>query len=834
MKGHRISDKAYKFIFESSLDIILVTTPEGMVLDANSAVELLFGYTHDEIIKLNRSQLIDTNDQRSSALLNDLSLKGEVKGEITLIKKDGTKFPAEISAIILPAQNDEKQNLMTIRDITERKHAEEENKIFATMVDTSIDGVTVQDFEGNVLSWNQGAEEIYGYSKSEALESSIYLIIPGDCKDEKQALIYDLKNGADAISIETKRITKDGRVLDIWLTLTTLKDDDGKPYAFTTIERDITEQKKLKEKQQELLEQLKHFNEELTVSNEELQSTTEELRVSNEKLQQQGEELLLVNQALMVSKKHYQQFFDNPLTGFALCEIITDNKEEPVDFVYLDVNQAFENFTGFKKEDVLNKKVSDILPLEEVSEIIKIYGNVALTGESANIEYPIPSLNKYYQIAAFSPEKKQFIAFFTDITQNKKAEENIKMLADVVDSSDDAIITKSLEGIITSWNKGAEKIYGYKAEEVLEQNISILAPYSLKNEISHLIENIKQGKQIDHYETLRVKKDGTLINVSLTLSPVFDDRGKLVAVSTISRDITEHMKAEEKNLELLEKLQASSEELTASNEELQATSEELKTANESLQLQMQFEVEANKELKEVASKLKISNSELEQFAYVSSHDLQEPLRMVASFTQLLERRYKGQLDEDADEYIGFIVEGSQRMKYLIDDLLEFSRLNTQVKEFELSYLEIALEDVLLKLQISIKDYNAKITHEPLPTLMVDLMQIRQLFQNLISNAIKFHGDEPPEIHISAQKNGNEWIFGVSDNGIGIKPEHQELIFGIFKRLHTREEYPGTGIGLSICKRIIERHGGRIWVESEPGKGSTFYFTIPMKSIKKMK
>jgi light-regulated signal transduction histidine kinase (bacteriophytochrome) len=307
-----------------------------------------------------------------------------------------------------------------------------------------------------------------------------------------------------------------------------------------------------------------------------------------------------------------------------------------------------------------------------------------------------------------------------------------------------------------------------------------------------------------------------------------------VAVSTISRDITEHMKAEEKNLELLEKLQASSEELTASNEELQATSEELKTANESLQLQMQFEVEANKELKEVASKLKISNSELEQFAYVSSHDLQEPLRMVASFTQLLERRYKGQLDEDADEYIGFIVEGSQRMKYLIDDLLEFSRLNTQVKEFELSYLEIALEDVLLKLQISIKDYNAKITHEPLPTLMVDLMQIRQLFQNLISNAIKFHGDEPPEIHISAQKNGNEWIFGVSDNGIGIKPEHQELIFGIFKRLHTREEYPGTGIGLSICKRIIERHGGRIWVESEPGKGSTFYFTIPMKSIKKMK
>ena len=212
--------------------------------------------------------------------------------------------------------------------------------------------------------------------------------------------------------------------------MTALKDDNGKPYAFTSIERDITDQKRLKEKQRELLERLQHFNEELTVSNEELQSTTEELRVSNEKLQQQGEELLIVNQALMVSKKYYQQFFDNPLTGFALCEIIIDNKGEPVDFIYLDVNQAFENFTGFKKEDVLNKKVSDILPLEEVAEIIKIYGKVALTGESAYIEYPIPSLNKYYQIAAFSPEKNQFIAFFTDITQSKKAEENIKMLAD--------------------------------------------------------------------------------------------------------------------------------------------------------------------------------------------------------------------------------------------------------------------------------------------------------------------------------------------------------------------------------------------------------------------
>jgi light-regulated signal transduction histidine kinase (bacteriophytochrome) len=341
-----------------------------------------------------------------------------------------------------------------------------------------------------------------------------------------------------------------------------------------------------------------------------------------------------------------------------------------------------------------------------------------------------------------------------------------------------------------------------------------------------LIEKIKQGKRIDHYETLRVKKDESLINVSITLSPIFDASGKLIAISTIARDITESKKAEEKMQELLEHLQSSEEDLTASNEELRATSEELKTTNDELHLQMDYEVAAKSELEEIAIKLKISNKELEQFAYVASHDLQEPLRMVTSFTQLLERRYKNKLDREADDYIGFIVEGSKRMKYLIDDLLEFSRLNTQVREFESVLLEIALEDVLRNLTASIAENNAQITHDPLPAIMGDPSQINQLLQNLITNAIKFHGDESPKIHISAVESGDEWIIGVSDEGIGIDPEHQEQIFRIFKRLHTREEYEGTGIGLAICKRIVDRHNGKIWVESELGKGSTFYFTIP--------
>jgi light-regulated signal transduction histidine kinase (bacteriophytochrome) len=229
--------------------------------------------------------------------------------------------------------------------------------------------------------------------------------------------------------------------------------------------------------------------------------------------------------------------------------------------------------------------------------------------------------------------------------------------------------------------------------------------------------------------------------------------------------------------------------------------------------------------KELINKLKTSNKELEQFAYVASHDLQEPLRMVASFSQLLERRYKDQIDEDADDYIEFIVEGANRMKKLIDDLLAFSRLNTEAKEFKLTDTNSALDDVLVNLNPTIMENNAQITHDPLPIIKVDSSQIRQLFQNLITNAIKFHGDEPPKIHISAEETGKEWLFSVSDNGIGIDSNHLEKIFNVFNRLHTREEYEGTGIGLAICKRIVERHGGKIWVESEPGKGSTFYFTL---------
>jgi PAS domain S-box-containing protein len=1062
--------------------------PDGSLGIVNKAFEELTGYTQEELKSSDWSDTLtppEFHDMEHEKLEKLQRIGQPVKYEKEYIRKDGIRVPIELLVhLVRNEDGSPKFYYSFITDITERKERE--------MLSDALN--KLNSYINSILDYDEIMQLIVEEgAKAVGAESSVINLIEGDNWVVKFAY-----NFPDNIIGQIKS--------DLESPTSVYVANEKKAVAFNDAPNDSRVNKNgmrlhgvssvlvapiiLKDEVKGIIAFYHHQN---TVVFSEAQIDFANKLASS--LSQAVENAQLFDE-IKKSEKHYQQFFDNPLNGFAFCEIITDEIGKPVDFIYLDVNNAFENFTGLKREDVLNKKVTEILPSEDVAEIIKIYGKVALTGESANFEYSIPSLNKYYEIVAFSPERTQFIAFFTDIserkkteedlkkseksladaqriahignwewniqtgeiewsdeiysiykldkdsyvptldsfanyvhpddrelmnnvmdqiiserkslnfsfriilddgseltldtiaeithydengnplivtgvnyditerkkaeeikqallekeeklttelstlienivdevwffdsqgniklanaaarkfeqkvelesanllddlitgvevydgegnprpnegappiralkgeiltnleeivvfprlgetqyrqvssapikndaneitgavsvvrdiTEQKKSEENIRKLADVVESSNDAIITKSLEGIITSWNKGAEKIYGYEAEEVLGQNISILAPNSLKDEILQLIEKIKQGKRIDHYETLRVKKDESLVNVSITLSPIFDASGKLIAISTIARDITESKKAEEKMQELLEHLQSSEEDLTASNEELRATSEELKTTNDELHLQMDYEVAAKSELEEIAIKLKISNKELEQFAYVASHDLQEPLRMVTSFTQLLERRYKNKLDREADDYIGFIVEGSKRMKYLIDDLLEFSRLNTQVREFESVLLEIALEDVLRNLTASIAENNAQITHDPLPAIMGDPSQINQLLQNLITNAIKFHGDESPKIHISAVESGDEWIIGVSDEGIGIDPEHQEQIFRIFKRLHTREEYEGTGIGLAICKRIVDRHNGKIWVESELGKGSTFYFTIP--------
>jgi len=300
-------------------------------------------------------------------------------------------------------------------------------------------------------------------------------------------------------------------------------------------------------------------------------------------------------------------------------------------------------------------------------------------------------------------------------------------------------------------------------------------PY--QNEDWPLSRSIATGEVVQAEEINCKRGDETWITLSINSAPIRDLQGRIVMGVGVFDDITKRKQADE---------------------ELQRTLDELKH----------------------------SNAELEEFAYVASHDLQEPLRGIAGLTQLLQRRYQGQLDSRADEYITHIVDGTQRMQTLINDLLAYSRIGRRGEAIQPTEAGVALKAALKNLNAAILEVDATITNESLPTVKADATQLNQLFQNLIGNAIKFRSERSPQIHIGVTDAGNFWQFSVCDNGIGIEPQYFERIFLVFQRLHTRREYKGTGIGLAICKKIIERHGGRIWVESEAGQGSTFYFTLP--------
>ena len=378
------------------------------------------------------------------------------------------------------------------------------------------------------------------------------------------------------------------------------------------------------------------------------------------------------------------------------------------------------------------------------------------------------------------------IQLTSEIDERKQAQEKIERLRIekelLLTSAGEGIFGLDLDGNHTFVNPVAAEMLGYPIEELLHKHSHTICHHtradgSLYPEDECPIYKAFNDATVQHVrDEVFWRKDRSSFPVAYTSTPIKED-GKLVGAVVTFRDITERKRAEEK-------------------------------------------------LAHAMADLARSNAELEQFAYIASHDLQEPLRMVASFVQLLGKRYKGKLDGDADDFINYAVDGANRMQILINDLLAYSRVGRRGKEFKRLSCEIVLNQALSNLQNLIEQNGAVVTRSPLPVVMGDDIQLMQLFQNLIGNAIKFSGDRTAHIHVAAEPMADNWIFSVRDNGIGIEPEYFERIFSIFQRLHDREQYPGTGIGLAICKKVVEHHGGRIWVESVPGTGSTFYFTLP--------
>ena len=549
---------------------------------------------------------------------------------------------------------------------------------------------------------------------------------------------------------------------------------------------------------------------------------TSELNKTNEELQLEIAERKRYEEALKISEEKYRLVAD-----------FTYDWEDWLDplgkFIY--VSPSCEWITGYRPEELLGPDLILKITHPDDRELVREHFREVVSGsnEIHHMDFRIIDrsgqthwINHYCQ-----PVYGKDGSFLgrrgsnRDITDRKKAEENLQHLTDELkrynvelQSANDKLkaeiqvrerMQKALElseerykrmvGAVTSYtysvqvsrghaihtehSMGCLPITGYNPDDYKsDPNLwySMIYPDD-KIKVENTIKEIMGGHKAPPIEHRIIRRDGTVIWIRNSIAPYYGDDGALRRYDGLIEDISERKRAEE-------------------------------------------------ELRRMSDELARSNADLQQFAYVASHDLQEPLRVIAGFINLLEKRYKIRLDTKAQEFIGFTIDGVKRMEQLIKDLLEYSKVGMKDLNLMPTDCSLIVDESISNLRAAIEETGASVSHDRLPALIVDASQMTRLFQNLIGNAIKFHGEQPLRVHVSAERKGSEWVFSVQDNGIGMNPQHAEKIFEVFRRLHTRGEYPGTGIGLSICKRIVERLGGKIWVKSEPGKGSTFYFTIP--------
>jgi len=489
-------------------------------------------------------------------------------------------------------------------------------------------------------------------------------------------------------------------------------------------------------------------------------------------------------EALRQSEERFRVLFEQAADCILLLEITPEGIP-----MIRDANNATFRLLGYERDELIGQPVSFMEPAPDASKVVderrkNVLSRLGTTtfeashrckdGTIRDFECSVTEMQIGSKTLAISVER--------DITERKQAEEALQKSESryktLVDNLPQKVFLKDRNMVYVSCNASFARDLGIEIEEFGGKTDYDFFLKELADKYRSDDKRIMESGATEEFDEGYIKDEQGLI-VHTVKTPIRDESGAVVGLLGIFWDITEERLAEEK-------------------------------------------------LKKTLEDLEHSNKELEQFAYVASHDLQEPLRMVSSYTQLLERRYKDKLDADAKEFIAYAVDGANRMQRLIQDLLAYSRVSSRGRPLTPTDCNAVLGHVRINLSVAIEENNAIVIHDELPIVMADETQLVQVFQNLIGNAIKFHAEEPPRIHVSAEKTEKEWIFSVKDNGKGIDPQYYERVFVIFQRLQSKGEYPGTGIGLAICKRIIERHGGRIWVESEYGKGSTFYFTIPVR------
>lgn len=493
---------------------------------------------------------------------------------------------------------------------------------------------------------------------------------------------------------------------------------------------------------------------------------------------------VVINTRDITERKHIEEALERSeatyrtLTETAQEAIFIIDRDDKIEFV----NKFAANMLSLPPHEIIGKSRESLFPSDTSEEQKRDLQKIFVTGMPDHYEtklrFPEYEIWLDTQLVPLKNEKGEVYAVLgisRDISERKRAELEREQFFKFFRISTDLMCIADPNGCFKKVNPACLNMLGYTEAELLAKPfIDFVHPDDRQATLDEMANQIRIGSSLN-FENRYICKDGTTKWLSWRANYV-EEEGITYATA---RDVTERKLSEAKLSLLLEEL-------------------------------------------------KRSNTELEQFAYIASHDLQEPLRMVGSYVQLIERRYKGRLDPEADDFIAFAVDGAKRMQNMINDLLQYSRVTTRGKPFERTDCNALLESSLVNLKVAIEESNAVITHDPLPTIMADASQIDRVFQNLIGNAIKFRGENPPRIRISVEKKGTDWVFSVKDNGIGFDMQQADRLFRMFQRLQSGGKYPGTGMGLAICKKIIERHGGKIWAMSEIGKGSTFNFTISIK------
>ena len=707
--------------------------------------------------------------------------------ETELVRLDGRVINVEVlEAPVTYGGKPAKQ--VVIRDLTERKRAEEalrqSEKTYRALVEKASGVPYVTDREGALVFVGHQVQD-YGCAAEELIGENIaQLIYPEDLESTLQAFQNAVEHGIEAVTtfrVQTPRmgvryLEDSGRVI---------RDDHGCIVGVTGILRDVTEQRRaelaLAESERRYRLLADNVSDLIFTMDTDLKFTYVSPAVMRlrgysvqEALGQKLEDALTpgsvesLTQAFL-SDLAAEQVEQEDLFSPRTLEVELERKDGST--VWAEVNMTPLRDAGGGPAGILGV-VRDVSERKRAEE--------ELQKAKEELEHRVRD-----RTAALLKTNEQLQL---EIGERKRIEEalreNERRYRLLAENVTDVIWTMDLDQRLTYVGPSVTRQRGYSVEEALSQTMEeILTPACLELAVGVISEelDIEAMEQTEPQRSRTVElemrcKDGSVIWTETTANILRDADGEAIGIMGVSRDITDRKRADEK-------------------------------------------------LQQTMAELARSNAELEQFAYVASHDLQEPLRMVSSYVQLLARRYKGKFDADADDFISYAVDGASRMQSLINDLLSYSRVGRLGKPFALTDCEAVLYGTITNLNVAIQESGAVITHDPLPTIMADGSQIMQVFQNLIGNAIKFRGDEPPHIHVSAERREDSWVFSVRDNGIGIAPEFHQRVFLVFQRLHSRSEYPGTGAGLAICQKIVGRHGGSIWVESEPGKGAVFYFTI---------